>query len=297
MTPKDLTGIWTALSTPFNRMELDERSFKRLLKFQGQQGVDGFVVNGTTGESPTLLKEEVEKLFEWTSECSEEKPIIMGIGGNNTLKTQLSLQWASEQGASAFLAVVPYYNKPPQRGLIKHFQALASAGREPVILYNVPARTGQGLSLESIVQLSQHPNIIGIKEASGDLDFGQQIIEQTNPEEFSVLSGDDDTGLELCAMGAKGIISVVSHIIGREIKLLLKQIKEGGAEDQKKALAEYKEKYGLFLKALYAETNPIGVKMALKLRGIFEKAQMRLPLVEMEEKKAQKLQGTLQKLF
>ena len=296
LTAKSLKGIFTALSVPFNAEgEVDNIRFNNLLEVQMLEDVDGFVVNGTTGESPCLSPEEQDKLFIEVFEGSGTKPVIAGVGGNNTQKTLKTMRKFVYMGTSAFLTVVPYYNRPPQRGLIKHFNTLASTNMAPLILYNVPSRTGQSLSLSSIVELSRHPNIIGIKEASGDLDFGKQIIERTDPEEFSVLSGDDETGLKLCALGGNGIISVVSHIITREMKVLLKQIKKGGEKEKDKALKTYKETYGSLLKALYAETNPIGIKMALKLMGLFETANMRLPLIKMGKKKAQKLEEALQK--
>ena len=281
-------------SVPFcSNGEVDRFHFKALITLQAKEGADGLVVHGTTGESPCLSLKEQEELFIWAFEGSKfEQHVIAGIGGNNTQKVIEYKTKPFLMGASAFLAVVPYYNKPPQRGLIKHFETLAD-GRTPIILYNVPARTGQSLTLKSIVELSEHPNIIGIKEASGDLNLGKQIIDQTDPEEFSVLSGDDETGFELCAMGANGIVSVVSNIIVREMKELFNRIKKGRPEEKEKAIKAYKEQYGSLLKAIYAETNPIGIKMALKQLGIFNTAKMRLPLVEMEEENAQKLQDIL----
>ena len=295
MTAQDLKGIFTALSVPFNSEgEVDRFRFNDLIKLQAKEGADGLVVHGTTGESPCLSLKEQEELFIWAFEGSKfEQHVIAGIGGNSTRKVIEYKTKPFLMGASAFLAVVPYYNRPPQRGLIKHFETLAD-GKTPIILYNVPARTGQSLTLKSIVELSEHPNIIGIKEASGDLKLGKQIMEQTDPEEFSVLSGDDETGFELCAMGANGIVSVISNIIVREMKELFKRIKTGSPEEQKKALKAYEEQYGSLLKAVYTETNPIGIKMALKQAGIFKTAKMRLPLVEMEEEDAQKLQSVLQ---
>ena len=304
MKAQDLKGIFTALSVPFcdpngparSTGGIDELCFKSLVKFQLLEGVDGFVVNGTTGESPCLSLKEQEALLTWVFETLPTKPIIAGIGGNNTQKVIENTQKPFLKAVSAFLAVVPYYNRPPQRGLVKHFETVADKACRPLVLYNVPARTGQGLSLDSIIYLSQHPNIIGIKEATGDLNLGKSILKKTNPQEFSVVSGDDETWLELCALGANGVISVVSHIIAREMKLLLQQVQEGGIEKKQSALKTYQDKYGLLLSALYAETNPIGVKMALKWMGLFNTADMRLPLVTMDKDKANKLKLVLEKL-
>ncbi len=284
-----MEGIITALATPFQEGKLDEESFGKLIQFQKDQGVDGFVINGTTGESPCLFPKEVEKLFEWTKEKAGEKLLILGVGGNSTEKTLENIKIAENLQADAVLAVVPYYNKPPQRGLIKHFKKLSEKSSLPILLYNVPARTGVGLSLESVLELSRETNILGIKEASGDLQFGRAIIEKTN-KDFVVLSGDDETGLDLFALGGKGIISVISHILGKEMKNLLQRIKEGQKETP---LKEYKEKYGELLKNIYAESNPIGIKMALKLKGVFKSAELRSPLVSLEGQKVISLKETL----
>ena len=297
LTAERLKGVWTALSVPFlANGEVDRFWFRSLVEYQVFEGaVDGFVVNGTTGESPCLSPKEKEKLFLWTFGLCDQKHLIANLGSNNTQQTLEDMSKLYLMGASAFMAVVPYYNRPPQRGLIKHFEALADKRYTPLILYNVPSRTGQGLSLESIVELSKHPNIIGIKEASGDLEFGRQIIQNTDPKEFSVLSGDDDTWLDLCSMGGSGVISVISHIIAPEMQALLKQVKQGGEEEKLKALKTYKEQYGSLLKALYADPNPIGIKMALNLMGLSETPNMRLPLVKMEKENVKKLKEALQK--
>ncbi len=288
---KKFKGIITALATPFKEGSVDESSFKRLLEFQALQEIDGFVLNGTTGESPTLLPGEVEKLFEWSKLKFPNKPLILGVGGNSTQKTLENIKLAESLKAGALLIVVPYYNKPPQAGLLKHFKTLAEKSLLPVILYNVPARTGVGLSLESTVELSRHPNIIGIKEASGDLELGKKIIEKAD-KNFLVLSGDDETGFKLCALGALGIVSVISHILGKEMKSFFQQIKKGKAEE---ALREYDQKYGELLKSIYSESNPIGIKKALKLIGVFDSAELRSPLVALGEEKTKKLTQDLKR--
>lgn len=280
------------MATPFLQGKPDFVSFKKLLHFQMAQGVDGFVVNGTTAESPCLFPTEVESLFHWAKEAAGERPLILGVGGNCTQKTLENIKRAEKLMADAVLTVVPYYNKPPQRGLVKHFKSLADQSRLPVILYNVPSRTGVGLSLESIVELSQHPNIIGIKEASGDLDLGKRIVGQ---EDFILLSGDDDTCFDLCAQGAQGVISVVSHVLGKEMKNLFETIKNGRGEQAQNLLMEYKRKYADLLKNIYCESNPIGIKTALNLLGVFSTAEMRSPLVPLAEKERQLLKDSLKK--
>ena len=286
---KKIEGIITALSTPFLEGELDKVSFKKLLQSQVLQGIDGFVVNGTTAESPCLFQKEIEQILGWVKEESKNRILILGVGGNCTQKVVANTKWAKELKVDAVLAVVPYYNKPPQRGLVYHFRRLADSSELPVILYNVPARTGVGLSRESVVTLSAHPNIIGIKEASGDLELGKKIMEQTESD-FIVLSGDDDSCFELCTLGARGVISVISHLLGKEMKTFFRKITQGENES---SLKEYKEKYGGLLKNIYCEANPIGIKMALKLLGVFTSAELRSPLVALGEKETKQLQESM----
>jgi 4-hydroxy-tetrahydrodipicolinate synthase len=288
---KNISGIITALATPFLQGKPDSVSFKKLLHFQIDQGVDGFVINGTTAESPCLFPTEVESLFHWTKEEAGERPLILGVGGNCTQKTLENIKMAEKLMADAVLAVVPYYNKPPQRGLVKHFKVLADQSQLPVILYNVPSRTGVGLSLESVVELSRHPNIIGIKEASGDLNFGKRILEE---RDFILLSGDDDTCFDLCALGAQGVISVASHVLGREMKNLFVKIKRG--EQAQNLFMEYKRKYADLLKNIYCESNPIGIKTALNLLGVFSTAELRSPLVPLAERERQLLKESLKEV-
>ncbi len=290
---KNISGIITALATPFLQGKLDSVSFKKLLHFQIGQGVNGFVVNGTTAESPCLFPTEVEQLVKWTKEEAGERPLILGVGGNCTQKTLENIKMAERLMADAVLAVVPYYNKPPQRGLVKHFKTLAEESKLPVILYNVPSRTGVGLSLESIIELSRHPNIIGIKEASGDLDLGKEIVRQGD---FILLSGDDDTCFDLCALGAQGVISVVSHVIAKEMKSVFQKIKQSSGSQIENSLMEYKKKYTGLLKNIYYESNPIGIKMALNLLGIFSTTEMRSPLVSLAEKESQLLKESLKEV-
>ena len=289
---KDIRGIITALATPFVKGELDFVSFKKLLQFQLSQGIDGFVVNGTTAESPCLLPKEVEQLFEWTRKEAKEAFLILGVGSNCTKKTLANIKTAKAWKADAVLAVVPYYNKPPQRGLVWHFKSLADKSELPLFLYNVPARTGVGLSLESIVELSLHPNIKGIKEASGNIELGKQIIKNSQ-KDFILLSGDDDTCFDLCALGAQGVISVMSHILGKEMKKLFRIIKQGEKKEQ--ALKEYKDKYQVLLKEIYCESNPIGIKMALHLMGLFHSAELRSPLMILGESEKNSLKEELQR--
>ena len=294
---KSIKGIITALASPFKEGKWDALSFNQLLESQKAQGIDALVINGTTGESPCLSTEEVrDKAFEPAKKFFPNLPLILGVGGNHTAQVLKNIHQAKDMGADAVLAVVPYYNKPPQRGLVKHFSFLAEKGDRPIILYNVPARTGVGLSLESVLELSQKENIIGIKEATGDIDFGKKIIKNTD-DSFIVLSGDDETALELCAEGAKGVVSVVSHIIGDKMKQSLQKIKaEPSLEKKKKIAEEFKTKHQSLLKSVYQESNPIGIKAALNLMGVFQSAELRSPLVALQDSGLEHLKQQLKKV-
>ena len=289
---KSLTGIITALATPFKDGHFDKVSFIKLIKWQLGQGVSSFVINGTTAESPCLSEKEVEEIFFCAKEESGgEAELILGVGGNSTLKTMENIKKAKTLKADAVLAVVPYYNKPPQEGLLKHFRYLAEHSDLPLLLYNVPSRTITSLSVETIKELSQHSQIVGIKEASGDMSFDKELLKAVN-KSFIVLSGDDDSFLELSALGGQGIISVVSHILGRQLKELFQEVKSGNLQ----AVQEYRNKYSVLLKTIYCESNPIGIKMALKLLSVFDSAELRSPLVALSEDKTNQLRVEMEKV-
>lgn len=271
---KDLSGVFTALITPFKNGDIDWASLKRLLKFQ--EDVTGFVVSGTTGESPTLTDDEKKKLFDFVR-AETGKPIIMGTGSNSTSDTIEATQAAAKWGADAALVVVPYYNKPPQRGLFQHFQKVSECSNLPVILYNVPGRTITKLELDTIKELSHLPNIVGIKEATGDIEFGGEIAKACGAD-FLVTSGDDGTFLDLVPRGGRGVISVASHIMPKQFSDWCKRARAGDASARKEF-----QKYEELNNYLYVEANPIPVKMALKLMGLIESAELRLPLVQLNE--------------
>lgn len=270
------TGVITALATPFKKGEVDLASYKKLLASQLEQGVRGFVINGTTGESPTLTDSEVKELFDCarTACKGEDVSLIVGTGSNSTDKACALTQKVEKWGADAALSVVPYYNKPPQRGLVQHFKLIADSTSLPIILYNVPSRTIASLTVESIAELSKVRNIVGIKEASGDMNFLKQIRAKVSAD-FLLLSGDDASCVEFCALGGHGVISVSSHIIGREMVEILRS-------NPKNEQAKYREQYADFMKWLYCEANPIPLKAALHWMGIFASGELRLPLTELD---------------
>lgn len=284
-------GVITALATPFYQGELDEASYIRLLRHQMEGGVSGLVINGTTAESPTLEAKEVKRLFEIAKHETDGKVrLIVGTGTNSTADTIEYTQAAEKAGADAALVVVPYYNRPPQRGLIAHFTAVADSTQLPILLYNVPTRTSCALEMSSVKKLSEVKNIVGIKEATGNLDFLPEL-QSIAKKPFWLLSGDDGTGVEFCARGGHGIISVISNLIPGPLTELVKQARQGDPNADQK----YK-KYAELLKWLYIEANPIPVKWALAQMAIFRSLEMRLPLVALDESHAKGYKACLQSL-
>lgn len=270
------SGVITALATPFMEGEIDLSSFRRLIQFQLKNGVDGFVINGTTAESPTLNIEEVQRLFEVArAEVGDTFPLILGTGSNSTAKTIAATERARDWGASAALVVVPYYNKPTQEGMVAHFSKVAESVSIPILVYNVPGRTIVGMDEKTVTDLSKVENIVGIKEASGDVAFGCKLRESIGPN-FTITSGDDPTCIDLCSKVGDGVISVISHIIPRELKEFYVQSKEDSTTNEK-----FLSKYQSLLDTVYSEPNPTGIKMALYKMGIFDSPEMRLPLVKM----------------
>lgn len=287
---KDFTGVFTALITPFKDGNVDDASLKKLVRFQLDRGVQGFVVNGTTAESPCLSKKEREHVFKIVeAEVAGQAPLIMGTGSNNTRDTVEATRDAAFLGANAALVVVPYYNKPPQRGLEQHYRTIAEASDIPVILYNVPSRTIAKLELETIVTLSHVKNIIGIKDATGDIDLARKTLSKSK-DGFMVTSGDDATYLDLVMEGGHGVISVASHIMPKEFVSWYRKAHatDNGWKadfDKAKSLIDY----------LYVEANPIPVKMALALMGVIATPEMRLPLTPLIEPFTTELKSRMQK--
>ncbi|MDG0814877.1 4-hydroxy-tetrahydrodipicolinate synthase [Bdellovibrio svalbardensis] len=289
---KNFKGTFTALLTPFKNGKIDFGSIDRLVKHQLANGVDGFVINGTTAESPTLTETEKVELFKYVRKMVGDKvPLIMGTGSNDTAKTIEDSKKAESLGADAILVVVPYYNKPPQRGLYEHFKAVASSVKIPTILYNVPGRTITSLATETIRDLSKVPGIIGIKEATGKVDFAEEIIKACG-KEFVMLSGDDGTYVEFLGVGGHGVISVATHVIPKQMAQWKAWAAEGAMDKARQDIAKYNDLINL----LFVEANPIPVKKAVQLMGLIDSAEMRLPLVELGEEHSAKLKAEMTKV-
>lgn len=288
----DFGSLLTAVVTPFDQdLTVNYFEFRELLRTLVENGSDGVVVSGTTGESPTLSREEKLRLFEVAlEEIGDQAKVIAGTCNYNTKESILLSKEAEELGVHGILAVAPYYNKPPQEGLYQHFRAIAEAVNIPVMIYNIPSRTGVNIEPETIARLAESPNIIALKEAAGSTDQISRI-KALVPSDFYLYSGDDFMTLPLLALGGVGVVSVASHLVGKDIKKMIKLFNEG---KNKEALKIHLELYPLF-KALFISTNPIPVKAALNLVG-WRVGGVRPPLSSLEEEKEEKLKLVLEKL-
>lgn len=268
-------GTGVALVTPFNsELQIDYNSFEKLLEFNAQEGVDYFVVNGTTGESATTSKEEKRALLKCILANNPKKlPIVYGTGGYDTLDIVAHVKEMDWTGVDALLSVSPYYNRPSQKGIIAHYEAIANACPVPLIMYNVPKRTGSNMSASTTITLSAHENIIGIKEASGD--FGQIVdIVSGKPDDFMLISGDDMCAVPMISLGAVGVISVLANAFPKEMSSMVKAALEG---DFVKAQT-YLSQLNRINPHMYSEASPVGIKEVLRQIGICENS-VRLPLV------------------
>jgi len=279
---KELGRLITAMVTPMKEDgSVDYEQAKILAKKLVDSGSDGVVVVGTTGESPTLIRSEELKLFAEIKEAvGDRASVIAGTGSNATAEAMEATRQAEEIGVDACLLVVPYYNKPSQEGLYQHFKAIALSTKLPCILYNVPSRTVASLSAETTIRLSHIDNIIGTKEASSNFDEISRIISSTR-EDFRVWSGNDSDTLPMLSLGAYGVISVVSHLAGRQMKEMLQSFLDG---NMAKAVQIHNHLMPLF-KNMFITANPCPLKYALNYLG-FHVGKPRLPLVEPDEKSA-----------
>ena len=266
-------GAYTAIVTPFNADgSVDYGKFRELIALQAEAGIDGIVPVGTTGESPTLDYDEHSRVIETAVEaCRGRMKVIAGTGGNSTAEALMLTRHAQEVGADGTLQVTPYYNKPSQEGLYRHFSVLAEVGL-PVVLYNVPSRTGRDIEVETVARLAQHPRIVAIKEAGGDVERVSQILRRC---EISILSGDDALTLPMMAVGARGVISVASNVAPTAVAEMVHQALAGHWEEARRLHRRY---YPLFAD-LFLEANPIPVKAAMAQMGLIREVY-RLPLCE-----------------
>jgi len=256
-------GLYTALVTPFKDGSLDERALHDLVEWQIESGVNGLVPVGSTGESATLTHAEHGQVIELVVRAARGRvPVVAGTGSNSTAEATSFTEHAKEAGADGALLISPYYNKPSQEGIVAHYAAIADATRFPLIVYNIPGRTGSNILPETLARLALHPHIVGVKEACGDINQIGQVLAAC-PDDFEVLSGDDGMTLPILALGGKGVISVTSNIAPGKMLALVRACMVG---ELTKARALHFELLPLF-DALFCETNPIPVKAALELMG------------------------------
>lgn len=283
-------GAATALVTPLNENGIDFESFEKLLNFQIEQGIDALVICGTSGEGSTLSDEEHKVALKFALDVVDGRvPMIAGTGSNDTAYAIELTKYACEIGYDAMLVVTPYYNKATQNGLVKMFETIADASTKPIILYNVPSRTGVNIEPATYARLAEHPMIAAIKEANGNI---AKIVETKAlvGDKLDIYSGNDDQIVPLLACGGSGVISVLSNLLPKETSLMCKKFFDGDIEGSFKMQCEY---FGL-IKALFCEVNPIPAKAAMAKMGYCENF-VRLPLTEMEDAHAEVLYAEMRK--
>ncbi|MBX0358204.1 4-hydroxy-tetrahydrodipicolinate synthase [Halobacillus sp. Nhm2S1] len=284
--------VLTAMVTPFDREEnIDFDATRALINHLIENGSDGLVIAGTTGESPTLTTEEKVRLYKFVVEVVDKRvPVIAGTGSNNTRASISLTKKAEEAGVDAVMLVTPYYNKPTQEGLYQHFSTIAKSTSLPVMLYNIPGRSVINLDPETVIRLSQINNIVSIKEASGDLDAATEIIRETS-DDFSVYSGEDSNTLPFVSIGGTGIVSVSSHVIGNEMQQMIQSFREGDFA----YAARLHQKLVPVMHAIFSAPSPSPVKAALNAKGV-EVGGVRLPLLPLSEEEEKQVLGELEKV-
>lgn len=288
LTASGLAGSFTALITPFHRDAVDEIALRSLVEFQIAEGTSGLVPCGTTGETATLSAAEQDQVIAVVVEQTAGRvPVVAGAGTNGTRTTIERTRRARELGADAALLVTPYYTRPTQAGLLAHYTAVAAATDFPLVLYNVPGRTGVNLVPETVARLAQIPLIIGIKEASGSLDQASQIVSET-PDDFVVLSGDDSLTLPIMSVGGRGVISVVSNIVPGAVARVAQACLAGDVQTARQVHLSLFD----LCRAMFVETNPVPVKAAAGLLGLCQ-PDVRLPLAPLSEAGYLRVQAAL----
>ena len=281
------TGAMVALITPFQDGEIDWQTLDELVDFQLENGIDGIVPVGTTGESPTLSHEEHKKVIERVVKAvGGHVPVIAGAGSNSTAEAIELTTFSKKAGADATLQVDPYYNKPTQEGFYQHFKAVAEEVDLPIVLYDIPGRCGAGMTPDTICRLAELENIVAVKEATGKLDHASEIATRCD---LTIISGDDSLTLPIASVGGKGVISVVANIVPADVKAMTDLILEG---DFASALKWHKKLFALCRNLLSLATNPIPIKAAMSMLDMASE-EMRLPMVPMDENKKQALRQAL----
>lgn len=288
MKKKAIEGALTALITPMKDGKIDYNKFEALIEDQIKNSIDGLVVCGTTGESATLNDAEHRELIKFCVDTAKGRvPVIAGTGSNDTSYAISLSTYACEIGADALLLVTPYYNKTSQRGIVKHFEAVANTVDRPMIVYNVPSRTGLNILPETYKELSYHENIVAAKEANGNLSAVAETINLCG-DNLKIISGNDDQIVPIMSLGGIGVISVLSNLLPYETHMICKNMLDGKTADAAKAQI----KYIPLINALFCETNPIPAKAAMEKMGMCT-GELRLPLCEISEKNLDRLTGAM----
>ena len=288
-----LQGTGVALVTPFDKNgAVDYEALKKLVNYQIQGGTDFLVVQGTTGETATLSTTEKEKVLNVVVETNAKKlPVVLGLAGNSTQDLVAQYKQVDTAKIDAFLCASPYYNKPSQSGIIAHFTAIADVAKKPIILYNVPGRTASNMLSDTTLKLSEHENIIAVKEASGNLEQVMEIIASAK-DDFAVLSGDDALTLPMIASGAKGVISVVANAFPKLFSAMVNNSLQNNFEQARESHYQLLKVTQLF----FAEGNPAGVKASLACQGLLENT-LRLPLTEVSEALAKEINAQTKEIL
>ena len=278
------TGAATALITPLNENGIDYTNFERLINWQVEEDIDALVICGTTGEGSTLSDEEHRKAIEFAVKCVNGRvPVIAGTGSNDTSYALELTKFACDAGADSMLVVTPYYNKATQKGLIETFTKIADVSTKPIILYSVPSRTGVNILPDTCKVLAEHPNIAGIKEASGNISQIAEIAAAVDGK-MDIYSGNDDQIIPVLSLGGKGVISVLSNVLPKETSRMCHEFMSGNIEESRKMQLKYLD----FINALFCEVNPIPVKSAMSAMGFCDN-YLRLPLTIMEKHNQEKM--------
>lgn len=282
--------VVTAMVTPFqNDGMIDYQQVRILITHLIENGSDSIIIAGTTGESPTLSHEEKVELFSFAvKEVDGRIPVIAGTGSNNTAESIILTKEAEKSGMDAIMLVVPYYNRPSQAGMIAHFETIAASTSLPIMLYNIPGRSSAQLNVETIVHLAKVPNIVSLKDASGDLIHLSYVRAQT-PDSFSLYCGDDGLALPALSVGAIGVVSVASHIVGSEMQQMVQTFKDGNVKEAQ----ELHLKLLPVVESMFAAPSPAPVKAALAMRGIAV-GSVRLPLLPLNEEERKTLASFIQ---
>ena len=289
MTHSSLLGVGVALITPFNQnFEIDYLHLEKLVDFVSDGGVNYLVVQGTTGETSTTSSQEKKDLLAFVkSHNTKNLPVVYGLGGNNTQTVLETIANTDLSGVTAILSVCPYYNKPSQRGVIAHFTAIADASPVPVLLYNVPGRTVTNMAVNTILELSKHPNIIGVKDACGSFEQYMELSKSC-PKDFLLISGDDNTVTPQISVGWHGVISVIANGFPKEFSEMTWYAINGNFA----AATQLQHRFLDFDTLLYVESNPVGIKKCLEIKGICS-SEVRLPLVKASDELGEKLLNSM----